>query len=209
MKESMRTSSGAVIPRMTAEQAEARSYLTMSLLDKMHLMPVGDPVAYSAAADGSPIYYFDPCRVREAPPENWYIPDEADLIQPMRLENGTLIGRMSTRRAAELGYYTRERLAQMHYDVPPEPAAYTLRGDRSVIYFYDKSAAVRQPLMCVRCGREVRIRAGGEEPVVVCLDGETLQAREITVRLSPRRVRFFFPDGCDPNRTARENPEGL
>ena len=60
-----------------------------------------------------------------------------------------------------------------------------------------------------RCGREVCIRAGGEEPVVVCLDGETLQAREITVRLSPRRVRFFFPDGCDPNRTARENPEGL
>ena len=108
MKESMRTSSGAVIPRMTAEQAEARSYLTMSLLDKMHLMPVGDPVAYSAAADGSPIYYFDPCRVREAPPENWYIPDEADLIQPMRLENGTLIGRMSTRRAAELGYYIAE-----------------------------------------------------------------------------------------------------
>ena len=195
MKESMRTSSGAVIPRMTAEQAEARSYLTMSLLDKMHLMPVGDPVAYSAAADGSPIYYFDPCRVREAPPENWYIPDEADLIQPMRLENGTLIGRMSTRRAAELGYYTRERLAQMHYDVPPEPAAYTLRGDRSVIYFYDKSAAVRQPLMCVRCGREVRYR---RKLCRACFEADLAQRRaegdahrNAEYHMQRERVLFF------------------
>ena len=158
MKEPIRTSSGTVLPRLTAEQAETRRYLTSTLLNKMHLMPVGDPVAYSASEDGSLVYYFDPRRVREAPPEQWYKPSAAELIQPLQLESGSVIGRMSTKRAAELGYYTKERLAQMHYDAAGEPVAYTLRNDKSVIYFYDKETAIRQPLMCVQCGKEVRYR---------------------------------------------------
>ena len=158
MKEPIRTSSGTVLPRLTAEQAETRRYLTRTLLNKMHLMPVGDPVAYSASEDGSLVYYFDPRQVREAPPEQWYKPSAAELIQPLQLESGSVIGRMSTKRAAELGYYTKERLAQMHYDVAEEPVAYTLRNDKSVIYFYDKETAIRQPLMCVQCGKEVRYR---------------------------------------------------
>lgn len=156
MKENVKTHSGAV-PRVTAEQAESRRYLTRNVLTKMHLMPQGDPVAYSSNEDGSIVYYFDPRRVVEAPPELWYTP-VIRFSETMRLESGVEIGRMSVKRAASYGYYTKERLAQMHYDVAEEPVAYTVRNDRSIVYFYDKKTAIRQPLMCVQCGREVRYR---------------------------------------------------
>lgn len=146
------------IPQMTAEQAEARHYLSGDLLRRMHLEPKGDPSARTVGADGSVCYYYDPQRVREAPPEQWYKKPEEPLLDPITLESGKVVGRMSTKRAALMNYYTKERLAQMHYDVVADPAAYAMRFDRSIIWFYDKAEAVRQPLPCVRCGKNVRYR---------------------------------------------------
>ena len=155
--EILKTKSGLPIPQLTSEQAERRHYLTKDLLSKMHLMPDGDPVAYTEEEDGSLTYYFDPQRVVEAPPETWYA-QAIHFSETTTLEDGTEIGRMSTKRAASCGYYTKERLAQMHYDVVEAPVAYTRRNDKSIIYFYDKATAIRQPLMCVVCGKEVRYR---------------------------------------------------
>ena len=72
---------------------------------------------------------------------------------------GTLVCTGCEKRDQNLGgYYTKERLVQMNYDVEEEPVAYTLRSDKSIIYFYDKKTAIRRPLMCVECGKEVRYR---------------------------------------------------
>ena len=144
--------------KMTAAEAEAKHYLSRSLLQKMHLEPLGDPVAYVENTDGSRQYYYEPSRVREAPPERWYLPMQKKPAETMKLESGTDIPRMSTKNAAVFGYYTKERLSQMHYDVVEEPVAYTLRFDKSVVYFYDKKTAIRRPLPCVVCGKDIRYR---------------------------------------------------
>ena len=146
------------IPVMTAEQAESRHYLSGDLLETMHLEPQKPPVAQVFAADGTVKFYYDPRHVREAAPETWYQRPPEPVIDPITLENGKTIGRMSTKRAALLNYYTKERLAQMHYDVVADPVAYTKRFDRSILYFYDKAEAVRQPLPCVKCGKDIRYR---------------------------------------------------
>ncbi len=156
MKHTMKLRSGATIPQLTPDEAAQKRYLTRNILNKMHLMPAGDPIAYDENTDGSITYFFDPARVVEAPPELWYAP--AQPTETKKLETGVEVVRMSTKRAASCGYYTKERLAQMHYDVVEEPVAYTLRNDKSMIYFYDKKTAVRQPLMCVACGKDVRYR---------------------------------------------------
>ena len=123
---------------------------------QMHLSPAGDPVAFDRTEDGSIIYYFDPERVTEAPPEQWYYPRAKKEIRS--LESGTQIERMSIKRAALCGYYTKERLSQMHYEICEEPVAFTIKGDGSTLYFYDKKTAVRLPLNCVKCGRDVRYK---------------------------------------------------
>ena len=156
MKADMKLRSGAVIPQISAAEAERKNYLTRTILTRMHLMPMGDPAAYDENEDGSITYFFDPTRVVEAPPELWYAPTQKS--ETMELESGVEITRMSTKRAASCGFYTKERLSQMNYDVIEEPVAYTLRNDKSVIYFYDKKTAVRRPLMCVQCGKDVRYR---------------------------------------------------
>lgn len=54
-----------------------------------------------------------------------------------------------------------------------------------------------------RCvtAKEITIRAH-EEDIVTCLDGENVSNRQVTLRLSPHKVNFFGPAGCDPNATA-------
>ena len=66
--------SGATIRKITPEKAREKNYLTRAVLAQMHLVPSGDPVAFDRAEDGSVIYFFDPERVTEAPPEQWYYP---------------------------------------------------------------------------------------------------------------------------------------
>ena len=95
------------IPQLTVEQAEARHFLSGDLLRRMHLEPKGNPSAQVVAGDGSVQFYYDPQRVREAPPEQWYR-SEAPLLDPITLESGREIGRMSTKRAALMNYFTRE-----------------------------------------------------------------------------------------------------
>ena len=144
------------IRRIGSEEANKKNYLTRQTLSKMHLMPAGEPIAYDIAPDGQIIYYFDPGRVVEAPPENWYFPNARH--DTMTLPSGTVIERMSTKNAAANGYYTQERLYRMHYEVVEEPVAYTLKADKSVLYFFDKKTAKRLPLNCVRCGKDIRYK---------------------------------------------------
>ena len=71
----MKLRSGATIYQTCAPEADKKNYLTRQTLALMHLMPSGDPVAFEVAPDGDIIYYFDPARVVEAPPETWYFPN--------------------------------------------------------------------------------------------------------------------------------------
>ena len=162
MNSSMKLPSGATIPCLKPAEAERRGYLSQELLNLMHLAPVGDPVAYSEPAmpDAHPLYYYDPNRVTEVAPELWYRPamDEHQPVDVITLESGAEVEKLSTKRAAALGYYTRERLDQMNYDVVEEPVAYNKRADGSMLYFYDKRTAVRRPLKCTACGRDVRYK---------------------------------------------------
>ena len=156
LKETMELRPGVSIPEIDKKKAEDKRYLTRAQLTQMHLMPTGDPVGYSTAPDGKIIYYFDPQRVSEAPIETWYFPNAKK--ETMTLESGTVIERMSVKNAALCGYYPADKLNRMHYDVCEEPVAYTVKNDKSILYFYDKKTAKRQPLMCVECNKAVRYR---------------------------------------------------
>lgn len=155
----MRLKSGAMIPQISRKAAESKNYLTRNTLNMMHLMPSGDPVAYDIAPDGSIVYYFDPMRVSEAPPELWYGNHEGR--ETMTLESGAVIEKMGTRRAAENGFYTKERLEQMNYEPMEEPVAYTTKGkgeDAETIFFFDKRTAKKLPLYCIKCGKNIRYK---------------------------------------------------
>ena len=76
----------------------------------------------------------------------------------MELPSGSVIDKMNTKRASSLGYYTKDTLAKMNLEVVEEPVAYNIRRDKSTVYFYDKKTTVRMPLMCVKCGSDVRFK---------------------------------------------------
>jgi len=155
----MRLKSGTMIPRVDRKTAESKNYLTRNILNMMHLLPTGEPVAYDEAADGTVIYYFDPMRVSEAPPDLWY--GDKREKETMTLESGAVIERMNSRRATDNGFYTKERLLQMNYEPVEEPVAYNIRGkgeDAETIYYYDKRTAKKLPLYCVKCGKDIRYK---------------------------------------------------
>ena len=156
MKNEMKLRSGATIKQVSGAEANKKNYLTRQTLTMMHLMPQGEPIAYDIAPDGDIIYYFDPSRVVEAPPETWYFPNSRK--ESMVLPGGNEIQRMSIRNAAACGYYTADRLEKMHYEPVEEPVAYTYKADKSVLFFYDKRTAKRLPLMCVKCGKDIRYK---------------------------------------------------
>ncbi len=156
LENTMKLKSGATIPHLTRAQADKKNYLTRGVLTQMHLMPSGDPAAFDKAEDGSIIYYFDPNKVVEAPPEQWYFPRARK--EERSLDSGSVVERMSIKRAAACGYYTKERLLQMHYETVEEPVAFTVKGDGTTLYFYDKKTAVKLPLACVKCGKDIRYR---------------------------------------------------
>ena len=186
--------SGAKIHKIKKKDLDNKCYLTRAMLSQMHLSPVGDPVAYDISSDGSTIYYFDPSRVKETPPELWY-KDTTKPREEMTLESGTVIERMSVRRAASYGYYTEDRLKQMMYEVHEEPVAYTYKGDKSILYLYDKKTAVRLPLNCIRCNKEVRYRRKlcracyEEEMAHQRVEGDA--HRHAYYGMDPSRVLFF------------------
>ncbi len=193
MKNEMTLRSGATIKQIGSEEANKKKYLTRQTLSKMHLMPSGEPIAYDVTADGQIIYYFDPARVVEAPPENWYFPKAKH--DTLTLPSGTVIERMSTKNAAANGYYTEERLSRMHYEVVEEPVAYTLKSDKSVTYFFDKRTAKRLPLNCVKCGKDIRYkkklcRACYEEELAV-RRAEGDAHRQAAYNMPREKVLFF------------------
>ena len=156
MKKQMTLRSGAKINSISRKEAAAKNLLTRQTLSMLHLMPEGDPVAFEEAEDGSLIYYFHPERVVEAPPEMWYSPTSRK--ETYTLPSGSVIERMSIKRAASCNYYTEDRLRRMNYEVIEGPVAFTYRADRSVLFFYDKKTCKRLPLMCVRCGKDIRYK---------------------------------------------------
>ena len=46
------------------------------------------------------------------------------------------------------------------------------------------------------------VRIQSETDIVTCLDGECLHSRDVHLTLSEKKLRFFGPRGCDPNRGA-------
>ena len=170
MENSMKLRSGKAIPRIQKSDAEKMNYLTVDLLNKMHLMPKGDPVGFTVNDSGETEFYFDPERVTVAPvgrrnrPEE-ILPEpieeplpELPLHDPITLESGEEIGRLNFRRAAQLGLYSKERLAAMHYETAEEPRAYYRRSDGTLVYLYDRRTATRLPLPCAKCGKGERYR---------------------------------------------------
>ncbi|MBO5415333.1 MAG: 3'-5' exonuclease [Clostridia bacterium] len=156
MEKQMTLRSGAVIHAISRKDADSKNYLTRQTLSELHLMPSGEPVAFEVSENGSIIYYFHPERVTEAPVEMWYSPTSRK--ETYTLQSGTVIERMSVKRAAACNFYTEERLQKMNYEVVEEPVAFTYKADRSILFFYDKKTAKRLPLMCVRCGEFVRFK---------------------------------------------------
>ena len=156
MKESIRLRSGATVPQVSYREAQAKNYLDRATLKLMHLTPDGAPAAYSEGKNGGVVFWFDPEKLTESDPEIWYAPDARQ--ETLVLESGTEIERMSMRRAASFGYYPKERLTAMHLEVIEEPVAFTRRRDKEVVYFYDKMTTLRMPLMCVKCGKDVRFK---------------------------------------------------
>ena len=57
-------------------------------------------------------------------------------------------------------------------------------------------------LIWVSTAKTVRITS--ETDIVTCLDGECSRSREVVMHLADKRLNFFGPKGCDPNRTARD-----
>ena len=156
MEKEMTLRSGATIRAISRKDADAKNYLTRQTLSQLHLMPSGDPVAFEISENGSIIYYFDPERVTEAPVEMWYSPTSRK--ETFTLDSGSVIERMSIKRAAACGYYTQDKLLRMNFEVIEEPVAYTYKADKTMLFFYDKKTAKRLPLMCVRCGKDVRYK---------------------------------------------------
>ena len=156
LKESIRLRSGATVPQVSYREAQAKNYLDRATLKLLHLTPDGAPAAYSEGKSGGVVFWFDPEKLTESDPEIWYAPDARQ--ETLVLESGTEIERMSMRRAASFGYYPKERLTAMHLEVIEEPVAFTRRRDKEVVYFYDKMTTLRMPLMCVKCGKDVRFK---------------------------------------------------
>lgn len=190
----MKLRSGATISRITKDEADRKAFLTRSILAKLHLSPVGEPVAFDLAEDGSVMFYFDSSRVTETPAELWYNTGRA-AVDTMTLESGNEIERMGARRAASYGFYTKRRLDEMNYDVVEEPVAYNIAKDGSTVYFYDKKTAIRRPLKCVVCGKEIRYK---RKMCRACFEHDLLRRRregdayrEQLGGLSRDKVLFF------------------
>jgi DNA polymerase-3 subunit epsilon len=117
-------------------------------------MPSGEPVAFSENNDGTVKYYFTSENIVEAPPEAWL---SLGKHEKLTLDSGSVIAKMTHKKAASLGYYTKQKLKQMFYESVEEPVAYSVKGDEKV-FFYDKKTATRLPLTCVKCGRDIRYK---------------------------------------------------
>ncbi len=193
LEETLKLKSGATIPMLKSTDPLFRKYLTRTTLSKLHLMPGGDPVAFSCGEESDEVvFYFDPLFVKEAPPEIWY---HDGKVETKTLTSGSVIERMSTRRAAENGFYSKDRLEAMFYRPIEEPVAYNIKQDGSTVWFYDKKTALRLPMMCTKCGKAVRFKhklcedCYKEDLAVRRAEGEI--HRNAYYGMDPERILFF------------------
>lgn len=156
MRTTLQLRPGLSIHAISDEAARAKQYLTRAELKKLHLRSTALPCAFKENDDETVIFYFSPDTVEEADVDDWHFGYSKEQIEV--LPSGTVIERMSVRRAASFGFYTKERLEQLHYESVEEPVGFSLKKDGSRLYFYDKRTCIRQPLMCVKCGRFVRYK---------------------------------------------------
>lgn len=193
MRTSLQLRPGIVVPAITKDAARAKQYLTRTELNKLHLQATGFPCAFSENDDETVLFYFSPDNVSEAEPDEWHF--SYNKLQTVVLPSGNVIERMSVRRAATFGYYFKERLEQLHYEAVEEPVAYSVKKDGTIVYFYDKKTAIRQPLMCVKCGKFIRYK---KKLCQHCYDIDLAERREIGNKyraqhfnMSRERVIFF------------------
>ena len=147
---------GVIIHAITDEAARTKQYLTRAELKKFHLKSTALPCAFKENADETVVFYFSPDTVEEAEIDDWHFSYSKEQIEV--LPSGTVIDRMSTRRASSYGFFSKERLAQIHFEPVEEPVGFSLRKDGTKTYFYDKKTCIRQPLMCVKCGKHPRYK---------------------------------------------------
>ncbi len=192
MEETLKLRSGATIGMLKKNDPDFRKYLTRTTLSQLHLQPGGDPVAFTYSPEGEDVvFYFDPLFVKEAPPEVWY----GKSGESMTLPSGNVIEKMSTRRACDNGFYSKERLEQMFYRPIEEPVAYTVKADGTTVFFYDKKTALRLPMMCVKCNKKVRFKhklcedCYEEEMAVRREEGD--RHRNTYYGMDPKKILFF------------------
>lgn len=148
------------VPLIDAAEAARRHLLSEDSLRRMRLLPVGAPVARTAAENGAFTYYFDPSKVKEAPANYKYgrkLSDTAPADKP-RAPVGE-VHRVSARQAAAQGLFPREVLARMYYEPTEAPVAYYVKKSGERVELYDRAACRRLPLPCAKCGGDVRYRA--------------------------------------------------
>ena len=193
MKKTLQLRPGVSIPAITEECARAKQYLTRAELKKFHLKFTGLPCAFKENDDESVIFYFSPDAVEEADVDDFHFSYSKEQLEV--LQSGTVIERMSTRRAASYGFFSKERLAQLHYEPIEEPVGFSLKKDGSKTYFYDKKTCIRQPLMCVKCGKAIRYK---KKLCEHCYELDLAERREVgnayraqSFGMKRERVLFF------------------
>ena len=193
MRTTLQLRPGVIISAITEEVARAKNYLTRSELKKFHLKSNALPCAFRENDDESVIFYFSPDTLEEADVDDWHFSYSKDQVEV--LPSGTVIERMSTRRAASYGFFSKERLSQLHYEAVEEPVGFSLKKDGSKTYFYDKKTCIRQPLMCVKCGQHVRFK---KKLCQECYEIDLAERRKIgnayraqKFNMSRSRVLFF------------------
>lgn len=193
MKTTLQLRPGLIIHAISDETARAKQYLTRAELKKLHLRSTALPCAFKENDDESVIFYFSPDTVEEADVDDWHFGYSKEQIEV--LPSGTVIERMSVRRASSFGFFTKERLEQLHYESVEEPVGFSLKKDGTRIYFYDKRTCIRQPLMCARCGKYVRYK---KKLCEHCYELELEQRRKIgdeyrakSFGMQRKRVLFF------------------
>ena len=73
------------------------------------------------------------------------------------------------------------------------------------LYAKGKHKDLPERLIRVVPAQQVRITADAD--IVTCLDGECFRSREVVMKRSEKRLRFFGPAGCSPNATAQGTVE--
>jgi len=148
------------VPLIGEKEAARRHLLSEQELRQMRLVPCGAPVARATLKNGAVTYYFDPNRVKEAPPNYKY--GKGFSSPPPDREAGAREGelrRVSPRQAAAEELYTAEVLARMYYEPPATPAAYYIKKSGERVLLFDRAACRRLPLPCAKCGKTPRYRA--------------------------------------------------